>query len=148
MIRIVAKNRTHAATTDATLTLTFEDRQKSRLRTRLDGGEEVGLMLPRGTVLHEGDCLETEDGRTVRVQAAEEPVSLVRSSDALLIARACYHLGNRHVALQIGTGCLCYQPDHVLDEMVRGLGLEVSHERAPFQPEPGAYHGQGHQHEH
>lgn len=131
---------------DFTLTLPFELRQKSRLRARLNTGDEVGLMLQRGTILRGGDYLKTETGELIQVQAADESVSVVRSSDPLLFARACYHLGNRHVPLQIGEAWLRYLQDHVLDEMVIGLGLEVKHEQAPFEPEGGAYGGGHHHH--
>lgn len=129
----------------ATLTLPFESRQKSRLRTRLDDGRDVGLFLARGTVLRHGDRLRTTSGLVVRVRAAPEAVSTARTDDALLLARAAYHLGNRHVALQIGPGWLRYLHDHVLDAMARELGLAVAGERAPFEPEAGAYGG-GHLH--
>ena len=131
----------------ATLTLPFELRQKSRLRTRLDSGEEVGLFLPRGAVLRHGDRLRATDGRVVEVCAAPEIVSTGRTDDPLRLARAAYHLGNRHVALQLGPGWLRYLHDHVLDGMVRELGLEVVCEQAPFEPEAGAYGG-GHHHGH
>jgi urease accessory protein len=136
--------------TNKVLTLPFESRQKSRLKTALNDGTEVGLMLPRGLILRGGDCLRAEDGSIIRVVAAPESVSTVRHQDLLSIARASYHLGNRHVALQIGDGWLRYQHDHVLDDMVRGLGLEVTHEIAPFEPEGGAYgeHEHYHHHEH
>lgn len=129
------------------LTLPFELRQKSRLRAELNDGREVGLMLPRGHLLRGGDCLKAEDGSVIRIEAADEAVSRVDHKDSLMIARACYHLGNRHVPLQIGDGWLRYQHDHVLDDMVRGLGLEVSFENAPFEPEGGAYGGHGHHHD-
>jgi len=146
MLKII--ERIHDSTThDATLTLPFDARQKSRLRARLDNGTEVGLMLPRGTILRGGDQLKAENGTVIRVQAANETVSTVRVSDARLFARACYHLGNRHVPLQIGEGWLRYQHDHVLDDMLTGLGLQVTCEQAPFEPEAGAYAG-GHQHHH
>lgn len=136
----------HADTAhELTLTLPFDLRQKSRLRANLDNGAEVGLMLPRGTILRGGDQLRAEDGTVIRVQAAHETVSTVHVSDARLFACACYHLGNRHVPLQIGDGWLRYQHDHVLDEMLHGLGLSVACEQAPFEPEAGAYGG-GHQH--
>jgi urease accessory protein len=127
-----------------TLTLPYEARQKSRLLARTDSGADVGLFLPRGTVLRGGDLLTGPDGAVVRIVAAPEAVSVIRTDDALLFARACYHLGNRHVALQIGPGELRYLADHVLDEMVRGLGLAVEHASLPFEPEPGAYSGHGH----
>jgi len=132
---------------DLTLTLPYELRQKSRLRANLDNGEEIGLLLPRGTVLRGGDCLKSETGEVILVQAAEEVVSTVYEKEPTLFARACYHLGNRHVPLQIGQGWLRYLHDHVLDDMLKGLGLTVSCERAPFEPEAGAYGG-GHQHHH
>jgi len=131
----------------AMLTLPFDLRQKSRLRIRLDSGEDVGLFLPRGTVLRHGDRLRATDGRVIEVRAAPETVSTARTDDPLLLARAAYHLGNRHIALQLGPGWLRYLHDHVLDSMVRELGLTVIGERAPFEPETGAYGG-GHHHGH
>ncbi len=129
--------------TKVTLTLPFELRQKSRLRVSLDDGREAAVILPRGRVLRSGDCLRAEDGTVIRIQAAEESVSTASSADPLLLARVCYHLGNRHVALQVGPGWCRYVHDHVLDEMVIGLGMDVREEKAPFEPESGAY---GHAH--
>lgn len=137
----------HTQQHDLTLTLPYELRQKSRLRANLDNGIEIGLLLPRGTVLRGGDCLRSESGEVILVQAAEEVVSTVYEQDPTLFARACYHLGNRHVPLQIGESWLRYLHDHVLDTMLQGLGLQVSCERAPFEPEAGAYAG-GHHHHH
>jgi urease accessory protein len=127
----------------AILTLPFELRQKSRLRAKLDSGEEVGLMLERGQVLRNGDCLRAENGLIIEIKAAPEAVSTIISDDPLLLARACYHLGNRHVPLQIEPNKCRYLEDHVLDDMVIALGLTVSHEQASFEPEAGAY---GHSH--
>jgi len=138
----------HAHHHDLTLTLPYELRQKSRLRANLDSGEEIGLLLPRGTVLRGGDCLKSETGEVILVKAAEEVVSSVNEKDPTLFARACYHLGNRHVPLQIGEGWLRYLHDHVLDDMLQGLGLHVTCERAPFEPEAGAYGGGHHHHHH
>ena len=155
MIRITNKlepsiSRQRAA--ERRLVLPFGDRSRSRLRSVLDNGEEAGLFLERGTILRHGDLLLADDGRVVEVQAAAETVSTVRSDNALLLARACYHLGNRHVALQIGAGWLRYVHDHVLDDMLRGFGLAVTVEQAPFEPEAGAYvaasHAQPHAHSH
>ncbi|MFC1665832.1 urease accessory protein UreE, partial [Pseudomonadota bacterium] len=119
----------------------------SRLRTRLDSGEDVGLMLPRGQILRNGDQLGSAEGRVINVKAADEQVSTAQTKDQVLFARACYHLGNRHTPLQIGENWVRYQQDHVLDELVRSLGLEVIQENSPFEPEAGAYHG-GHHHSH
>lgn len=135
----------------ATLTLPLDRRIRSRQRVTLDDGTEAGVFLERGLVLQDGDLLSGSDGTSiVRVRAASEPVSEVRCEDPLLLARACYHLGNRHMPVQIGDGLLRYQHDHVLDDMLRGLGLEPVHTQAPFEPEPGAYGGsaQGHAHQH
>ena len=131
------------------LMLPFELRCKSRLRTRLASGEEAGLFLERGAVLRAGDRLLANDGRVVEVVAAPESVMDVRSSDAHQLARAAYHLGNRHVAVELQPGLVRFARDHVLGEMVRGLGLEVVECEAPFEPESGAYGGHGgHAHPH
>jgi urease accessory protein len=130
---------------DAELALPFELRQKSRLRTVLASGEEAGLFLERGTVLRGGDCLQADDGRIVRVVAAMEGLMEVRSGDARALARAAYHLGNRHTPVEVGEGWLRFAADHVLSEMLLGMGLAVSAVSAPFEPEAGAY-AAGHQH--
>lgn len=158
MITLIAKKK---GMTDIRLTvsLPWEKRLKSRLRVRLDNGEEAGIFLPRGTVLRGGDMLVSAEGEAVLVQAALETVSTVRTFDPLLLARLCYHLGNRHVALEIGREYVRYLHDHVLDGMVHGLGGEAIVEEAPFEPEHGAYgghgengghggHSHGHGHEH
>ena len=143
----------HPRAADRSLVLPFGERSKSRLRAVLDNGEEAGLFLERGSVLRHGDLLLADDGRVVEVQAAPETVSTVHTADALMLARASYHLGNRHVALEIGPGWLRYQHDHVLDDMLRGFGLEVVIEQIPFEPEGGAYvaashHTHAHAHQH
>jgi urease accessory protein len=128
----------------ACLTLSFEDRRKSRLRAYLDDGREVGVFLARGTILHEGDCLVDDDETVlVVVKANMETLSVARTTDLRLLARAAYHLGNRHVPLQVGADWLAYGHDHVLDDMVRALGLSVAVEQRPFEPEAGGY-GPGH----
>ena len=126
------------------LVLPFELRQKSRLRATTQSGTELALLLPRGTVLRHGDRLRAVNMLIIEVQAAPEAVTTARSADATLFARACYHLGNRHVPLQVGAGWLRYLADHVLDKMVEELGLAVVHEQAPFEPEAGAYHQHSH----
>jgi urease accessory protein len=143
MLNIIEKLAT-SRPADVELVLPFQLRTKSRLRTALDDGEEVAIVLNRGSVLRGGELLLAADGRVVKVVAAPEVVSTVTSTDPLALMRAAYHLGNRHVALQIGPQCLRYQHDHVLDEMVCGLGLKVKVEQAPFEPEAGAYGGHSH----
>jgi urease accessory protein len=148
MLNVTQKLHDRRVATDR-LILPFELRQKSRLRTHLASGVEVGLFLERGTVLRGGDQLRAEEGMIIEVVAADETVSTVVSADASQLARAGYHLGNRHVAVQFGKGWLRYRHDHVLDDMVRGLGLAVIVEQAPFEPEGGAYgHSHGHSHGH
>jgi urease accessory protein len=146
MLLIEASAPAGAAASE-TLLLPFESRCKSRLRTRLASGEEVGLFLERGRLLRGGDRLLAKDGRVVEVVAAAEMLMEAQSADPLQLARAAYHLGNRHVAVQVLPGSLRFARDHVLGEMVRGLGLPVHEIEAPFEPEAGAYgaHG-GHGH--
>ena len=129
---------------DGRLTLPFELRRKSRLRARLDDGHEVALLLERGSVLRDGDRLRSDCGRCIEVAAGNEPVSVVRANDARTLARAAYHLGNRHVPVQVGRHELRYLADHVLDEMVAGLEAEVVRAELPFEPEAGAYGHHGH----
>ena len=123
------------------MTLPFEQRQKSRLRAKAENGEEVALILPRGRVLRGGDRVAATDGRDVEIVAAPEKLLHIESAE---LARVAYHLGNRHVPLQVGPGFLRIAEDHVLEEMARKLGARVSHVEAPFEPEAGAY---GHQHD-
>jgi urease accessory protein len=124
---------------DGVLTMTFDERRKSRLLAILDDGREVALMLPRGTILRHGDHLRGDGAMLIEVRAAAESLSIAATSDAQLLTRAAYHLGNRHVPVEVGDGWLAYAHDHVLDEMVRGLGLDVSARVAPFEPEAGAF---------
>lgn len=129
---------------DDEVTLTYDARQKSRLLSQTDGGTKIGIFLPRGQMLTHGLVLKGHEDYRVRINAAVEMLSVVRTDDALLFARACYHLGNRHIPLQILPGELRFLTDHVLDQMLAGFGLTVSHESLPFEPEQGAYHGHGH----
>jgi urease accessory protein len=120
--------------------LSFDQRQKSRLRAKLESGEEVALVLPRGRVLRGGDRVTTTDGRVVEIVGAPEKLLHIESES---LAKVAYHLGNRHVAVQVGEGYLRIAEDHVLEDMLRRLGARVSHVEAPFEPEAGAY---GHHH--
>ena len=139
----------HAHHVTTSVTLPIDVRVKSRARVTLNDGREAGLMLPRGLLLRGGDMLATEDGsEVIEVIAAAEPVSVVHCADPFLLARACYHLGNRHVPLQIMPGELRYHHDHVLDDMLRLFGLEVTFASLPFEPEAGAYASDAHSHSH
>lgn len=134
----------------ARLVLPFAQRQRARQRAVLDDGTTIGIVLPRGTVLRGGDRLRAPSGEVVEVVAAPEAVSTA-AADPWLLARGAYHLGNRHVPLEVGAGWVRYLQDHVLDAMLERLGLSVLHEYAPFEPEAGAYthsHGNGHAHGH
>ncbi|MCP3718182.1 urease accessory protein UreE [Paraburkholderia sp. CNPSo 3281] len=130
-----------------TLTLPYDARCKSRLAATLDTGEEVGVVLPRGTVLGDGDLLVADDGGLVRVIAAAECVLRVRAPDRLTLTRAAYHLGNRHTPVEVGADELRLEADPVLEDMLKRLGAQVERVELPFQPESGAYGG-GHRHGH
>ena len=142
---LVIESRCDRAAHQEQLSLPFELRQKSRLRTKLASGEEAGLFLEHGSILRGGDCLRANDGRIVLVVAADEELMEARCTTPFELVRAAYHLGNRHVPVQIGDGWLRFQADHVLAQMLRGLKATVSKVSAPFEPEAGAYAG-GHSH--
>lgn len=127
------------------LVLSFEYRCKSRLRARTRGGVEVGLFMPRGTILRGGQRLVAADGTVVAVESAAEQLVEARCGDPCKLARLAYHLGNRHVAVQVGQGWLRIAADHVLEGMLAGLGADLRRLEAPFEPEAGAY-AHGHQH--
>lgn len=149
---IILNRRVDSSTaTDDILRLPFEARQKARQRARAVSGRYFGIKLPRGTILRGGDVLQSECGRTVAIEAAAETVSRIVSDDAQQLARAAYHLGNRHVWVQIGENWLSYLHDHVLDDMLRTLGVSVEVLEDAFEPEAGAYsggHGHSHTHSH
>ena len=135
------------------VTLPFERRARSRQRVVLDDGREALIDLPRGTVLRDGSLLADARGQVLAVCAAREGVSIARAADACVLLRGAYHLGNRHIAVQLGPGWVRYLHDHVLDDMLRGLGLEVNFAQLPFEPEAGAYgagavSGHAHAHDH
>ena len=148
MLKVTEKLAT-PLTPSTSLTLSFEKRQKSRLRVSLDNNQEAAWMLERGSVLRHGELLRADNGLIIEVRAANEEVAVISTENSFLLARACYHLGNRHVPLQIGKGWLHIQRDHVLEEMVQSLGLSVKHDCVPFEPEKGAYSGHSnHSHSH
>lgn len=128
------------------LELPFEMRQKSRFKAMLASGEEVGVILPRGEILRGGDLVTTSDGRIIEVIAQPENVLHVEAATSAALAKIAYHLGNRHVPVEVGEGYLRLGDDHVLERMLEGLGAKVSRTMAPFEPEAGAYGGAGHEH--
>ncbi len=130
---------------DEVIELDFARRERSRFRAALLSGEEIGVDLPRGTLLRHGDRLRLADGRVVAVEAAPERLIEVHAHDAVALARIAYHVGNRHVPIQIGDGWLRLLPDHVLQAMIERLGGHVHEVDEGFQPESGAY---GHSHVH
>ncbi|MAL97636.1 MAG: urease accessory protein UreE [Alteromonadaceae bacterium] len=130
------------------LCLPFELRKRGRLRAKTQSGREVGLFLNRGQVLVTGDLLRAASGELIRVVSAPETVVTALAGDPLQFAKVCYHLGNRHVPLQIGPQWLRLQPDHVLEALIERFGLKLVREEAPFEPENGAYGGQGHSGQH
>ena len=141
----------------ASVCLDWDTRQKSRFDATDSLGRALGVFLPRGTVVRGGDVLVAEDGSLVRVEAAAQPVLLVRAcaqhGSPFDLTRAAYHLGNRHVQIELQPDHLKIEPDHVLAEMLQRMHLIVTQEQASFEPEAGAYagghgHGHGHGHEH
>ena len=107
MLEITERIEGYTGTCSTSLTLPFDQRQKSRLRVTLDNGNEASLILNRGAVLRHGDLLRTACGEVIEVRASLEAVSMVRESNSHLLSRACYHLGNRHVPLQIEDRSIC-----------------------------------------
>ncbi len=122
-----------------TLALTAEERAKSRHRFETEDGQTVFLRLPRGTMLRDKDILRSDDGKLVRVRAKPEPVMTIAAQTPLLLLRAAYHLGNRHVPLEITATYLRLSPDPVLRTMLEQMGMVVEEAILPFQPEIGAY---------
>lgn len=139
-MRQLAQRCAHVDQPHAYLRMDFDARQRARSRVIASNGDEVGIHIERGTSLKDGDCLISAAGDVYMVRAAAEPLSLVSCDNQLDVARAAYHLGNRHVRLQIEPHRLSYQSDHVLDDMVQKLGFQIDHGEFPFEPEPGAYH--------
>ena len=131
------------------LLLAADERTSLRGHRRSACGRDLLLQLPRGAALRPGERLLSDDGAVqVQVQAAPEPVMQVRSADPLALLQAAYHLGNRHVAMELHADRLVVLQDPVLAELLRQRGLMVDLLQLPFQPEAGAYEGLGHHHAH
>jgi urease accessory protein len=140
----------------ATVELDWDVRQKSRFAATDSTGRELGIFLPRGTVVRGSDVLVAEDGSLVRVLAAPQPVLVITAcaqhGTPFDLTRAAYHLGNRHVPIELQPDHLKIEPDHVLADMLRAMHLTVTEAQDAFEPEGGAYaaggHGHGHSHGH
>ncbi len=133
--------------------LDFDGRHRRRLRLTTLAGETILLDLPKAVAMADGDGLRLEDGRWIVVAAADEPLMEVTAESRLDLLRIAWHVGNRHLPTDIAetgeeTLRLRLRPDHVIEEMIIGLGGRVRHVQAPFQPEGGAYGGHGHHHHH
>jgi urease accessory protein len=132
--------------------LDWDVRSRSRFDATDSSGRSLGVFLPRGQVLRGGDVLVAEDGSLVRVLAKPQPVLLVRHcsehGSPFDLLRAAYHLGNRHVQLELQPDRLQLEPDHVLADLLRQMHLIVTEAQAPFEPESGAYASGGHGHAH
>ena len=147
----------------STITLDWDTRQKSRFDAADSAGRQLGVFLPRGTVVRGGDVLVAEDGSLVRVQAAPQAVLRITActehGSPFDLTRAAYHLGNRHVPIELQPDHLKIEPDHVLADMLRAMHMTVVAVSESFEPENGAYgdhgaaahrhsHEHGHSHEH
>ncbi|HFF2591953.1 urease accessory protein UreE [Acinetobacter baumannii] len=129
-----------------TVELTFDTRQKSRFRAALSSGVDIGADLPRTGILRSGSYIATQEGDVLRVDAKPERLMQVTAQTEFDLLKAAYHLGNRHVPLMLTSTALYFEPDHVLAEMVEGLGLVVTETDHPFEPESGAYAQHSHDH--
>ncbi len=126
--------------------LSFDTRQKSRFRATLNNGTDIGADLPRTGILRSGSFIATSSGEILRVDAKAERLMCVTAPTQFDLLKAAYHLGNRHVPLMLTPTALYFEPDHVLAEMVEGLGLAVNEVEHPFEPESGAYAQHSHDH--
>ncbi|MBK0063787.1 MULTISPECIES: urease accessory protein UreE [unclassified Acinetobacter] len=129
-----------------TVELTFDTRQKSRFRATLANGTDIGVDLPRTGILRSGSFIATNNGEILRVDAKPEQLMQVMAKTDFELLKAAYHLGNRHVPLMLTPYALYFEPDHVLAEMVEGLGLDVKQVEHAFEPESGAYAQHAHDH--
>src|SRR5215469_15234168 len=133
--------------TAGTLTLDFDARHRRRIRLVADQGEDVLLDLPKAVAMADGDGLQLEDGRWLKVQAAAELIVEVRHKDPNQLMRLAWHLGNRHLPTEIRNQVLRIRPDHVIEDMLHRFGANLVKAQAPFQPEGGAYGDHGHHHD-
>ncbi len=151
MLRATAITRKLAVKADKvvdTVELDHEERHRRRVTLTGINGTELLLDLDKATALKDGDALKLEDGRLVQVKAAPEKLMEIKSDNPLRLLKAAWHVGNRHTPLELTADALYLAEDHVLEEMLRGLGVAIAHVERPFEPERGAYEGHDHDHDH
>ncbi len=125
------------------ITLDRQARHRRRVLLTTDRGHEVMLDLAEATYMAHGDVLALDNGTYIKIVAAAEPLLEIHAHGPVALARIAWHIGNRHTPAEIGRDAIYIQPDHVLEEMVMGLGAHVHHVTRPFEPEGGAYGGKG-----
>jgi urease accessory protein len=130
------------------LTLDFDARHRRRIRLTTEQSEDVLLGLPKAAAMADGDGLQLEDGRWLKVAAAAELIVEVRHKDPNQLMRLAWHLGNRHFPTEMRNQVLRIRPDHVIEDMLQGFGADLVKVQGPFQPEGGAYSCHGHHHNH
>ena len=142
MILITQKvHKSHSSAAQITLSLSAQERSKSRLNCLADSGEKLLLQLPRGTVLQDGDILTTDNQQIfIKIIAKAEPLVKIKANSQLTLMRAVYHLANRHVSLEITINYIALERDPVLENLLKQMGLELEYLEVPFFPEQGAYH--------
>jgi urease accessory protein len=147
---VIAAGHWDGLSASDTIALDAHDRHRRRMMLTAEGGTRFLLDLPQAVALHDGDGLKLDDGTMVRIVGRPEPLVEIAAADAHALARLAWHIGNRHVDMQIVGERLRVRRDHVIEDMLRGLGARLTPVEAPFDPERGAYeqHGHGHHHGH
>lgn len=145
MLKVYERLANDQQPVDEKLVLDQEQRKKGRLKAITESGKDIGLFLDRGKTLQVEEILVSECGQRILVEGAMESVATVTADEWLSFSKVCYHLGNRHVPLQVGELWMRFKPDHVLEDLAAGFGMTIMHEEDVFVPESGAY---GHHHHH
>lgn len=146
--KVLPKGTWEAARETDRVLIDFDRRHRRRILLATEAGGELLLDLPQAVRLRDGDGLELESGGVVRVCAKPEPLAEIHAHDEDTLVRIAWHLGNRHLPVQLRAGHIRIRTDHVIEAMVEGLGGHVARIEAPFDPEPGAYAGGHHHHHH
>ena len=146
---VIAAGHWDGASAGDRIALDAHDRHRRRVVLTAEGGTRFLLDLPQAVALHDGDGLKLDDGTMVRIVGRPEPLVEIAAADAHALARLAWHIGNRHVDVQVVGERLRIRRDHVIEDMLRGLGARLTPVEAPFDPERGAYeHSHNHDHGH